>query len=154
MLEPISDGFRNFHKNNISISPEEMMLDKAQLLGLTASEMVVLVGGLRSLGISNNGYGLFTKKINELSNDYFKLLLDMSVKWSPNGTGNSYIATDRITGDEVRTASRIDLALGSNSQLRALVEVYASNDSLEKFKNDFVFAWNKVMNADLFDNEN
>ena len=154
VLEPISDGFRNFHKNNISISPEEMMLDKAQLLGLTASEMVVLVGGLRSLGISNNGYGLFTKKINELSNDYFKLLLDMSVKWSPNGTGNSYIATDRITGDEVRTASRIDLALGSNSQLRALVEVYASNDSLEKFKNDFVFAWNKVMNADLFDNEN
>ena len=154
VLEPISDGFRNFHKNNISISPEEMMLDKAQLLGLTASEMVVLVGGLRSLGISNNGYGLFTKKINELSNDYFKLLLDMSVKWSPNGTGNSYIATDRITGDEVRTASRIDLALGSNSQLRALVEVYASNDSLEKFKNDFVLAWNKVMNADLFDNEN
>ena len=154
VLEPISDGFRNFHKNNISISPEEMMLDKAQLLGLTASEMVVLVGGLRSLGISNNGYGLFTKKINELSNDYFNLLLDMSVKWSPNGTGNSYIATDRITGDEVRTASRIDLALGSNSQLRALVEVYASNDSLEKFKNDFVLAWNKVMNADLFDNEN
>ena len=154
VLEPISDGIRNFHKNNISISPEEMMLDKAQLLGLTASEMVVLVGGLRSLGISNNGYGLFTEKINELSNDYFKLLLDMSVKWSPNGTGNSYIATDRITGDEVRTASRIDLALGSNSQLRALVEVYASNDSLEKFKNDFVLAWNKVMNADLFDNEN
>ncbi len=154
VLEPISDGFRNFHKNNISISPEEMMLDKAQLLGLTASEMVVLVGGLRSLGISNNGYGLFTKKINELSNDYFKLLLDMSVKWSPNGTGNSYIATDRITGGEVRTASRIDLALGSNSQLRALVEVYASNDSMEKFKNDFVLAWNKVMNADLFDNEN
>ena len=154
VLEPISDGFRNFHKNNISISPEEMMLDKAQLLGLTASEMVVLVGGLRSLGISNNGYGLFTKKINELSNDYFKLLLDMSVKWSPNGTGNSYIATDRITGDEVRTASRIDLVLGSNSQLRALVEVYASNDSLEKFKNDFVLAWNKVMNADLFNNEN
>ena len=154
VLEPISDGFRNFHKNNISISPEEMMLDKAQLLGLTASEMVVLVGGLRSLGISNNGYGLFTKKINELSNDYFKLLLDMSVKWSPNGTGNSYIATDRITGGEVRNASRIDLALGSNSQLRALVEVYASNDSMEKFKNDFVLAWNKVMNADLFDNEN
>ena len=154
VLEPISDGFRNFHKNNISISPEEMMLDKAQLLGLTASEIVVLVGGLRSLGISNNGYGLFTKKINELSNDYFKLLLDMSVKWSPNGTGNSYIATDRITGDEVRTASRIDLVLGSNSQLRALVEVYASNDSLEKFKNDFVLAWNKVMNADLFNNEN
>ena len=154
VLEPISDGFRNFHKNNISISQEEIMLDKAQLLGLTASEMVVLVGGLRSLGISNNGYGLFTKKINELSNDYFKLLLDMSVKWSPNGTGNSYIATDRITGDEIRTASRIDLVLGSNSQLRALVEVYASNDSLEKFKNDFVLAWNKVMNADLFNNEN
>ena len=154
VLEPLSDGFRNFHKNNLSASPEEMMLDKAQLLGLTATEMVVLVGGLRSLGISNKDYGLFTKNINELSNDYFKLLLDMSVKWSPNGTGSSYIATERTTGSQVRTASRIDLVLGSNSQLRALVEVYASNDALDKFKNDFVLAWNKVMNADLFDDEN
>ena len=154
VLEPISDGFRNFHKNNISISPEEMMLDKAQLLGLTASEMVVLVGGLRSLGISNNGYGLFTEKINELSNDYFKLLLDMSVKWSPNGTGNSFIATDRISGKQMRNASKIDLVLGSNSQLRAIVEVYASDDAEEKFKCDFIDAWNKVMNADRFDLEN
>ena len=151
MLEPISDGFRNFHKNNISISPEEMMLDKAQLLGLTASEMVVLVGGLRSLGISNNGYGLFTEKINELSNDYFKLLLDMSVKWSPNGTGNSYEAFDRNSGEKIRTASRSDLVFGSNSQLRAVVEVYAEDDSSGKFTRDFVKAWNKVMNADRFD---
>lgn len=154
VLEPLSDGFRNFHKNNLSTSPEEMMLDKAQLLGLTATEMVVLVGGLRSLGISNKDYGLFTKNINELSNNYFKLLLDMSVKWSPNGTNDSYIATERTTGTQVRTASRVDLVLGSNSQLRALVEVYASSDALNKFKNDFVLAWNKVMNADLFDDGN
>ena len=145
------DGFRNFHKNNLSVSPEEMLLDKAQLLSLTATEIVVLIGGLRSLGISNKGYGLFTKNINKLSNDYLKLLLDMSVKWSPNRTDNSYIATERATGNQVRIASRIDLVLGSNSQLRALVEVYASNDALDKFKNDFILAWNKVMNADLFD---
>jgi catalase-peroxidase len=151
VLEPLSDGFRNFHKNNLSVSPEEMLLDKAQLLSLTATEIVVLIGGLRSLGISNKGYGLFTKNINKLSNDYLKLLLDMSVKWSPNRTDNSYIATERATGNQVRIASRIDLVLGSNSQLRALVEVYASNDALDKFKNDFILAWNKVMNADLFD---
>ena len=151
VLEPQSDGFKNFHKAGLNVNSEEIMLDKAQLLGLTAPEMTVLVGGLRSLGISSSGYGLFTENVDELSNDYFRTLLDMSVQWRPNGTGNSYEATDRITGEKVRTASRTDLVFGSNSQLRALVEVYASDDSLDKFKNDFVIAWNKVMNADRFD---
>ena len=151
VLEPLSDGFRNFHKDGIEVPAEEMLLDKAHMLELTASEMVVLIGGLRSLGISNNGYGLFTNDVNTLSNDYFKILLDMSVKWSPNGTGNSFIATDRISGKQMRNASKIDLVLGSNSQLRAIVEVYASDDADEKFKCDFIDAWNKVMNADRFD---
>ena len=154
VLEPLSDGFRNFHKDDIEVPAEEMLLDKAHMLELTASEMVVLIGGLRSLGISNNGYGLFTNDFNTLSNDYFKILLDMSVKWSPNGTGNSFIATDRISGKQMRDASKIDLVLGSNSQLRAIVEVYASDDAEEKFKCDFIDAWNKVMNADRFDLEN
>ena len=153
VLEPQSDGFKNFHKSGLNVNPEEIMLDKAQLLGLTAPEMTVLVGGLRSLGISSSGYGLFTENVNELSNDYFRTLLDMSVKWRPNGTGNSYEALDRVSGEKVRTASRTDLVFGSNSQLRALVEVYASDDSIAKFKNDFVLAWNKVMNADRFDLE-
>ena len=154
VLEPLSDGFRNFHKDGIEVPAEEMLLDKAHMLELTASEMVVLIGGLRSLGISNNGYGLFTNDVNTLSNDYFKILLDMSVKWSPNGTGNSFVATDRISGKQMRNASKIDLVLGSNSQLRAIVEVYASDDAEEKFKCDFIDAWNKVMNADRFDLEN
>ena len=151
VLEPHSDGFRNFHKNDLLSDPEEMLLDKAHMLGLTATEMVVLIGGLRSLGISSNGYGLFTNDVNTLSNDYFKILLDMSVKWSPNGTGNSFVATDRISGKKLRNASKIDLVLGSNSQLRAIVEVYASDDAEDKFKCDFIDAWNKVMNADRFD---
>ena len=154
VLEPLSDGFRNFHKDGIEVPAEEMLLDKAHMLELTATEMVVLIGGLRSLGISNNGYGLFTNDFNTLSNDYFKTLLDMSVKWSPNGTGNSFVATDRISGKQMRDASKIDLVLGSNSQLRAIVEVYASDDAEEKFKCDFIDAWNKVMNADRFDLEN
>ena len=151
VLEPQSDGFKNFHKAGLNVNPEEIMLDKAQLLGLTAPEMTVLVGGLRSLGISSSGHGLFTENKDELSNDYFRTLLDMSVKWRPNGTGNSYEAIDRVSGEKVRTASRTDLVFGSNSQLRALVEVYASDDALDKFKRDFVHAWNKVMNADRFD---
>ena len=131
--------------------PEEIMLDKAQLLGITAPEMTVLVGGMRSMGISSNGYGLFTDNKNKLTNDYFKTLLDMSVQWKPNGTGNSYEAFDRKTGEKVRTASRSDLVFGSNSQLRAIVEVYAEDDSSEKFVSDFISAWNKVMNAGRFD---
>ena len=151
VLEPVSDAFRNYHAPDLGTSPEEFMLDKAQLLGLTAPEMTVLVGGMRSLGISSNGYGLFTADSDKLSNDYFKTLLDMSVKWKPNGTGNSYEGVHRVSGEKVRTASRADLVFGSNSQLRAIVEVYAENDSDEKFVSDFIAAWCKVMNADRFD---
>ena len=151
VLEPVSDAFRNYHASDLSTSPEEFMLDKAQLLGLTAPEMTVLVGGMRSLGISSNGYGLFTVDRDKLSNDYFKTLLDMSVKWKPNGTGNSYEGMHRVSGEKVRTASRADLVFGSNSQLRAIVEVYAENDSDAKFVSDFIAAWCKVMNADRFD---
>ena len=151
VLEPVSDAFRNYHAPDLGTSPEEFMLDKAQLLGLTAPEMTVLVGGMRSLGISSNGYGLFTADSDKLSNDYFKTLLDMSVKWKPNGTGNSYEGLHRVSGEKVRTASRADLVFGSNSQLRAIVEVYAENDSDEKFVSDFIAAWCKVMNADRFD---
>ena len=126
------------------------MLDKSQLLGLTAPEMTVLLGGMRSLGISNDDYGIFTDNPEKLSNDYFVKLLDMSVAWKPNGTGNSYEGADRVSGDLVRTATRVDLAFGSNSQLRALAEVYASDDAHEKFVKNFISAWNKVMNNDLF----
>ena len=151
VLEPHSDGFRNFHKSGINVSPEEMMLDKAQLLGLTAPEMTVLLGGMRSLGISSNGYGVYTDDVNTLTNDHFSTLLDMSVEWKPNGTGNSYEGFDRVSGERIRTASRADLVFGSNSQLRALAEVYASHDAKDKFTNDFISSWNKVMNADRFD---
>ena len=149
VLEPISDAFRNYHKSGTNIPSEEMMLDKAQLLGLTAPEMTVLIGGMRSLGISNDGLGVFTENPDKLSNDFFKTLLDMSVMWKPNGTGNSYEATDRVSGDKVRIASRSDLVFGSNSQLRAIAEVYASADAEAKFTSDFISAWNKVMTADL-----
>ncbi len=149
VLEPSSDAFRNYHQSGINMPSEELMLDKAQLLGLTAPEMTVLVGGMRTLGISADGHGVFTDDINTLSNDFFDTLLDMSVEWKPNGTGNSYEATDRVSGEKVRTASRSDLVFGSNSQLRAIAEVYASSDAKEKFTSDFISAWNKVMNADL-----
>ena len=149
-LEPVSDAFRNFHKSGIDIAAEEIMLDKAQLLGLTAPEMTVLLGGMRSLGISASGHGLFTSNSDELSNDYFNTLLDMSVAWKPNGTGNSFEALDRSSGEKVRTATRADLVFGSNSQLRAICEVYASSDANEKFTSDFISAWNKVMENDLF----
>ena len=149
-LEPFSDAFRNFHKSGIDIAAEEIMLDKAQLLGLTAPEMTVLLGGMRSLGISASGHGVFTNNPDELSNDYFNTLLDMSVEWKPNGTGNSFEALNRSSGEKVRTATRADLVFGSNSQLRAICEVYASNDANEKFMSDFISAWNKVMGNDLF----
>ena len=149
VLEPIADGFRNFQKASSSMPAEEMMLDKAQLLGLTAPEMTVLLGGMRSLGISNNEHGIFTDDSNKLTNDYFATLLDMSVQWKPNGSEKSFIGTDRVSGEKIRTASRVDLAFGSNSQLRAIAEVYASSDAHDKFVKDFVSAWNKVMNVDI-----
>ena len=150
VLEPYADGFRNYQNKEFTVSPEHMLLDKAQLLGLTAPEMTVLVGGMRALGISANGHGVFTDTSGKLTNDFFVNLLDMSVEWKPTGR-NSYEATDRSTGEKVRTATRADLVFGSNSQLRALAEIYATENSQEKFVSDFVNAWNKVMNNDRFD---
>ena len=150
VLEPVADGFRNFQKTDFTISPEEMLLDKAQLLGLTAPEMTVLVGGMRALGISENNHGVFTETPGKLTNDFFVTLLDMGVEWKPTGS-NSYEARDRVTGKVVRSGTRVDLVFGSNSQLRALAEVYATNQSHDKFVADFVAAWTKVMNADRFD---
>ena len=150
VLEPLADGFRNYQKTEYSVSPEEMLVDKAQLLGLTAPEMTVLVGGFRSLGISASGDGVFTSDTNTLSNDFFDTLLDMSVEWKPSGN-NSYEATHRVSGEKMRSASRVDLVFGSNSQLRSIAEVYASDDAKNKFVSDFIAAWNKVMNADRFD---
>ena len=149
VLEPLADGFRNYQKADFTVSPEEMMLDKAQLLNLTASEMTLLVGGLRSLGVSATGDGIWNQTA-ELNNSWFNTLLDMGVKWSETGI-NSYEATDRSSGKVTRTASRCDLVFGSNSQLRAIVEVYAQNDNSEKFISDFISSWVKVMNADRFD---
>ena len=149
VLEPVSDGFRNFLLKNYSVSPEEMMLDKAQLLGLSAPEMTVLVGGLRSMGVSSDDRGIFGDNTN-LSNEFFTTLMDMDVQWKATGS-NSYEAHNRSTGDLVRRATRYDLVFGSNSQLRAIAEVYAQDDNNDKFVNDFIAAWNKVMNADRFD---
>jgi len=148
VLEPVSDGFRNYHRSNANVSSEEMMLDKAQLLELTAPEMTVLVGGMRALGISADGHGLFTDNPGKLTNDFFINLLDMKVEWHTTGS-NSYEAKDRSTGESVRTGTRVDLVFGSNSQLRALAEVYASDDSHQKFVDDFLKAWKKVMDLDL-----
>ena len=150
VLEPAADGFRNYQQAEYSVSAEEMLLDKAQLLGLSAPEMTVLVGGMRDLGISAEGHGVFTDTPGKLSGDFFRTLLDMGVEWKPTGY-NSYEASDRASGKVVRTASRVDLAFGSNSQLRALAEVYASDDAADKFVADFVAAWTKIMNADRFD---
>ena len=150
VLEPLADGFRNYQKTEYSVSPEEMLVDKSQLLGLTAHEMTVLVGGMRSLGITKDNLGNFSEDNSKLDNEFFKKLLDMNVSWRPNGN-NAYEGVDKTSGEVVRTASRVDLVFGSNSQLRSLAEVYASDDANDKFVNDFIAAWNKVMNADRFD---
>jgi len=150
VLQPHSDGFRNYHNKDFSINAENMLLDKAHLLGLTAPEMTVLVGGMRSIGISANGSNDFTDDPNSLSNDFFVKLLDMNVKWTATGK-NSYDGTNRSSGEKVRTATRADLVFGSNSQLRALAEVYAQDDSQDKLTSDFIDAWVKVMNNDRFD---
>ena len=148
LLKPRACGFRNYAEKEFAVSPEEIMLDKAQLLGLTPVEMTLLVGGMRAMGVSSSGEGCWTN--TTLSNDWFKTLLSMEVKWESTGY-NSYRASDRVTGEQLRTASRTDLVFGSNSELRAIVEVYAQNDNNEKFVKDFIQAWNKVMNADRFD---
>jgi len=148
LLKPKACGFRNYSEKEFAVSPEEILLDKAQLLGLTPAEMTVLIGGLRALGISYTGEGVWSE--GKLDNSWFKTLLSMDVSWSSTDY-NSYLAKDRKTGEEVRTASRTDLVFGSNSELRALAEVYAQDDNNEKFVLDFITAWNKIMNADRFD---
>ncbi len=149
VLEPLACGFRNFLKKNYAVSPEEMMLDKAQLLRLSAPEMTALVGGMRALGVSSDARGIWSED-TKLDNSFFTTLLDMNVAWTATGS-NSYVARNRSTGADVRTASRYDLVFGSNSQLRAIAEVYAQDDNKDKFVSDFITAWNKVMNADRFD---
>jgi catalase-peroxidase len=156
-LEPKADGFRNYLRGKQRLSPEEMLVDKAQLLRLTAPEMTVLVGGLRVLGANtgNSKHGVFTQKPGALTNDFFVNLLDMSTQWQPaahsNGSGEMFEARDRKSNQVKWTATRVDLIFGSHSQLRALAEVYACADSKEKFVKDFVAAWTKVMNHDRFD---
>lgn len=148
LLRPRACGFRNYTEKEFAVSPEEILLDKAQLLGLTPVELTLLLGGMRAMGISASGDGVWTS--GKLDHSWFKTLLDMDVSWTPTGY-NSYQASDRTTGKAVRSASRTDLVLGSNSELRAIVEVYAQEDNQDKFVNDFILAWNKVMNADRFD---
>ena len=148
LLKPRACGFRNYSEKEFAVSPEEIMLDKAQLLGLNPVEMTVLVGGLRAMGVSHSGDGIWTN--GKLDTSWFKALLSMDVKWHTSGY-NSYNGVDRSTGENVRTASRTDLVFGSNSELRAIAEVYAQDDNNEKFVNDFITTWNKVMNADRFD---
>ncbi|MFM6985329.1 MAG: catalase/peroxidase HPI [Hydrogenophaga sp.] len=152
VLEPQADGFRNYRQKAFRVSPEEMLLDKAQLLTLSAPEMTVLVGGLRVLGANHGGSqaGVFTHRPGQLTTDFFTHLVDMGTVWKPTGD-NAYQGSDRKTGAPKWTATRVDLAFGSNSQLRALAEVYAQNDNAGKFVKDFVAAWTKVMNLDRFD---
>ncbi|MDP3292509.1 MAG: peroxidase family protein, partial [Sulfuricurvum sp.] len=153
-LEPIADGFRNFQKKKYAVSAEELLVDKAQLLGLTAPQMTVLIGGMRALGANydNSSKGIFTDKVGVLTNDFFVNLLDMNILWSNVGEEEEvFEGKDRMYGKVKYTASRVDLVFGSNSQLRAIAEVYAQADAKEKFVHDFVAAWNTVMNADRFD---
>jgi catalase-peroxidase len=152
VLEPIADGFRNYIKPKTLVSAEEMLIDKAQLLTLTAPELTVLVGGLRVLDTNFDGskHGVFTSRPGVLSNDFFANLIDFNTTWKATGQ-NSFEGTDRATGAAKFTATRVDIVFGSNSELRALAEVYACDDAKEKFVHDFVAAWNKVMNLDRFE---
>ena len=154
VLEPQTGGFRNFQKKAYSVDAEELLLDKAQLLTLSAPEMTVLVGGLRVLGANAGGskHGVFTGREGQLTNDFFVNLLDMDTVWKPTSEGvDLFEGRDRKTGAVRWSGTRVDLIFGSNSQLRALGEVYAQNDGKEKFVRDFVAAWNKVMTLDRFD---
>jgi len=154
VLEPQADGFRNYQKKAYRMPAEAMLVDKAQLLTLSAPEMTVLVGGLRVLGANagNSAQGVFTQRPGVLSNDFFTNLLDMGTVWQPTTeAAETFEGRDRQTGAPKWTASRVDLIFGSNSQLRALAEVYAQNDGQARFTRDFVAAWNKVMNLDRFD---
>ncbi len=154
-LEPHADGFRNYRKSgNWGVSTEELLIDKAHLLTLTSPELTVLLGGLRSININFDGskHGILTDRPGQLTNDFFVNLLDMSTEWKAmDHSKQVYLGTDRKTGQAKWTGTRNDLVFGSNSELRAVAEVYASADASEKFYTDFVAAWNKVMNADRFD---
>ena len=155
VLEPKADGFRNYLSVRFNVPTEELLVDRAQLLGLTAPEMTVLVGGLRVLGVNHGAskHGVFTDRPGQLTNDFFVNLLDMRTAWKEvdDSGDETFLGTDRLTGEQLWTATRTDLVFGSNSQLRALSEVYASADAGEKFVKDFVAAWTKVMNADRYD---
>lgn len=153
-LEPVADGFRNYLKGKLGVSAEDLLIDKAQLLTLTAPEMTALIGGLRVLNVNagQNQHGVFTKQPETLTNDFFRNLLDMGTEWTPVSAANeTFEGRDRKTGEVKWTGSRVDLVFGSHAQLRALGEVYASDDGQEKFIRDFVAAWVKVMNLDRFD---
>ncbi|MBD3332778.1 catalase-peroxidase, partial [candidate division GN15 bacterium] len=154
VLEPAADGFRNYQKKKFAIKPEEILIDRSQLLTLTAPEMTVLIGGMRVLNANfdKSPHGVFTKRPETLTNDFFVNLLDMGTEWKATSEDEDFFeGLDRKTGDVKWTGTRIDLIFGSNSQLRALAEVYATEDSQEKFVNDFVAAWDKVMNLDRFE---
>jgi catalase-peroxidase len=154
VLEPKADGFRNYQKTKYAVSAEEMLIDRAQLLTLTAPEMTVLIGGMRVLSASfgKSQHGVFTKRPESLTNDFFVNLLDMGTEWKPTSNDKDVLeGRDRKTGKLKWTGTRVDLIFGSNSHLRALAEVYACEDSQEKFLHDFVAVWNKVMNLDRFD---
>jgi catalase-peroxidase len=153
-LKPEADGFRNYRRAAFTVADEEMLIDKAQLLELSAPEMTVLVGGMRVLGANykNSKHGVFTSHPGTLSNDFFVNLVDIGVAWAPSRKeADTFEAHDRKTGEVRRTGTRVDLVFGSNSQLRAIAEVYAQDDAKEKFVKDFVKAWDKVMNLDRFD---
>jgi catalase-peroxidase len=154
VLESVADGFRNYLQTQYAISAEELLVDKAQLLGLTAPEMTALVGGLRVIGANHGGskHGVFTNRLGALTNDFFVNLLSMDTQWRPTSKAESeFEGVDRKSGQPRWTGTRVDLVFGSNSQLRALAEVYAQSDSEQTFVADFVKAWVKVMNADRFD---
>jgi catalase-peroxidase len=157
-MEPVADGFRNYLRSGKHASAEEMLVDRAQLLTLTAPEMAVLVGGMRVLNANVNAnsgqakHGVFTNRPETLTNDFFVNLLDMNTEWEPSSTSKGlYEGRDRATGKVKWTGTRVDLIFGSNSQLRALAEVYACDDSKQAFVKDFAAAWNKVMNLDRYD---
>jgi catalase-peroxidase len=154
VLEPIADGFRNYLNGKYTVTAEAMLIDKTQLLTLTSPEMTALVGGMRMLGTNVGGakHGVFTSRPEALSNDFFVNLLDMHTDWKPvSDARDAFEGRDRKTGKVKWTGTRVDLVFGSNSQLRALAEVYASADAKEKFVRDFVAAWDKVMNLDRFE---
>ena len=153
VLEPAADGFRNYLKTKYAVSAEELLVDRAQLLTLTAPEMTVFVGGMRVLNTNfgQSQHGVFTKRPEALTNDFFVNLLDMSTTWKATSDDDVFEGRDRESGELKWTGTRVDLIFGSNSQLRALAEVYAQDDAKTKFVNDFVAAWNKVMELDRFD---